>query len=62
MAIDKDIKHTAVFRTERRKGLYVDPPPPRQEMRWGLMLAIAAALAVPIVLIVWLVKILVGGP
>jgi hypothetical protein len=59
MSIDaKDPKRTAKFRTERRKGLYMDLPPARPRPRWPLVVGVAAAVAIPTLLILLLVKIL----
>jgi len=57
---EKDPKRTPTFRTERRRGLYADLPPKRPAMRWPLMVCIALGVAVPLLLIVWLVKALAG--
>jgi len=61
MTLDKDSKHTATFRTERRKGLYMDLPPKQPGTRWGLVIGVAIAVAAPLVAIVWLIAALCGG-
>ncbi len=60
IAARKDPKRTPKFRTERRRGLYMDAPPKRPTMRWKLVAIIALGVAVPLLLIAWLVKTLAG--
>ena len=60
MSHTKDRKWTPTFRTGRRKGLYMDLPPRRHGVRWGRVIGIFLAIAVPAALIVWLIRTLAG--